>query len=136
TAIKSLNYLENVLAQQEAFGQGADEALLLNTSGRLAGGCSTNLFLVADGGITTPPIQEGALPGIIRQAILDVSPTCGIANKERPITLADIAQADEAFLTNGLIGVRPLVVFNGTPIGIGKPGPITLALQTACRSLG
>lgn len=97
--IKSLNYLDNILARQEAQARGADEALILNTQGRVAECTIANVFLVRDGALLTPPIGEGALPGVMRAEILAHGAT------ERPITVDDLAAASEVFLTSSL-GVR------------------------------
>lgn len=97
--IKSLNYLDNILARQEAQARGADDALLLNTQGRVAESTIANVFLVLEGALVTPPLSEGALPGVMRAEIL----ARGAA--ERPIAVDDLAAASEVFLTSSL-GVR------------------------------
>lgn len=97
--IKSLNYLDNILARQEAQRLGADDALMLNTQGRVTESTIANVFLVRDGALLTPPVSEGALPGVMRGAILAHGAT------ERPLTLDDLAAATEIFLTSSL-GVR------------------------------
>jgi branched-chain amino acid aminotransferase len=114
---KSLNYLDNVIARQEADDQGADEALLLNTAGNLAEATAANLFVVIDGMLLTPPVTDGALPGVMREEILTDA-------EQRTLRPDDLARASEAFLTNSL-GVRSLVTVDGNPIGNGKPGPVT-----------
>lgn len=121
--IKALSYLDNVLARIEAEEQGADEAVLLNTNGRVAETTIANLFAVlADGTMVTPPVAEGALPGVRRAEMLER----GLA-VERPLDLAEVETAREVFLTNAL-SVRPLVALNGRPIGDGMPGPLTRRL--------
>ena len=114
---KSLNFLDNIIARQEAADQGADEALLLNTAGNLAEATAANLFLVIDDMLLTPPISDGALPGVMREEILPEA-------DEQTLRPDDLARASEAFLTNSL-GVRPLVIVDGNPIGDGFPGPVT-----------
>lgn len=123
--IKSLNYLENVLARQEAARQGADEALMLNTIGNLAGASAANLFVVRAGRIITPTRGCGALPGTVRQALLT-----GLSGQviEQPLTVVDVATGDEAFLTNALLGVMPLTALDDHPIGTGLPGAVTRAV--------
>jgi branched-chain amino acid aminotransferase len=105
--LKTLNYLDNILARQEATRRGADDALLLNTQGRLAEATAANLFVRLRGDLVTPPVAEGALPGIARALLLH-----GGQATERALTETDLARADEAFLTNALacraIDLRPL----------------------------
>lgn len=116
--IKSLNRLDDVLARMEAVERGADDALLLNTHGRIAEATASNLFVVLDGALVTPPISDGALPGTVRQAVLRE-----YGAEERALGPGDLDRADEAFLTNAL-SVRPLVAVEGRPIGSGVPGPV------------
>jgi branched-chain amino acid aminotransferase len=124
-AIKSTSYLDGILAAREAQAQGADEALLLNTQGRLAESTIANLFLVIDGQLVTPPVNEGALPGVMRADII------GHENvHERPLSEDDLWRASEAMLTNSG-GVRPLVGVDGRAVGEGVPGPVTTRLQTS-----
>ena len=120
--LKSLNYLDSILARQGAAARGAGEALLLNSAGRLAEASVANLFIVRDGRPLTPPVEEGALPGIRRALILQR----GEAG-ETPLTVADLLEAEEAFLTNSL-GLRPLLRVDGQAIGAGTVGPVTAAL--------
>jgi len=100
-AIKSLNYLDNILARQEAARRGADDAVLLNTMERVAETSIANIFAVLDGRLITPPVSEGALPGVMRAAVLALE---GI---ERAFTLQELMQADEVFLTSAL-SIRPV----------------------------
>ncbi|PWC34069.1 aminotransferase class IV [Azospirillum sp. TSO35-2] len=120
--LKSLNYLDSVLARQEAADRGADEALLLNGAGRLAESSVANLFLAIGGRLLTPPLSDGALPGIRRALLLERHGAV-----EAPLGLDDLAHADEALLTNSL-GLRPLLSVDGRPIGRGVPGPVFAAL--------
>jgi branched-chain amino acid aminotransferase len=121
---KTLNYLPNILARREAEAAGANEALLLNTKGRIAEAAIANLFIVDSGDVVaTPPVSEGALPGTMRRAVLEA-----MACIERALTIEDLATAAEAFLSNSL-GIRPLVSLDGKPIGTGEPGPVTKRLQ-------
>src|SRR5205823_14820869 len=98
----------NILALREAAAAGCDEAILLNTAGRIAGGSRSNLFLVLDGIVTTPPPGEGLLPGIARQSVLSLAASHGIPTREVPLAPAEMARAGEAFLTNSLLEVVPL----------------------------
>ncbi|QCO18701.1 2-keto-4-methylthiobutyrate aminotransferase (plasmid) [Azospirillum brasilense] len=120
--VKSLNYLDSILARREAATRGAGEALLLNGAGRLAESSVANLFVVRDGRLLTPPVAEGALPGIRRALILERSDA-----GEAPLDVADLLGAEEAFLTNSL-GLRPLLRVDGQAIGAGTVGPVTAAL--------
>lgn len=115
---KCINYLDNILARLEAAKRGADDALLLNTAGRLAGTTMANLFLVIDGVVVTPPVADGALPGVIRAEVLAAA-----GAEERSLKPEDLASASEAFITNCL-GIRALVSVDGAPIGDGRPGPV------------
>jgi branched-chain amino acid aminotransferase len=120
--IKSLSYLDNVIARREAAHYDADDALLLNTQGRLAESTISNLFLLINGALLTPPVAEGALPGVVRADLIK-----RFRAEEQTLEIDDLARAEEAFLTNAL-GVRPLVEVAGQPIGDGQPGLITQML--------
>jgi branched-chain amino acid aminotransferase len=115
--IKCLGSLDNVLARQEAAKRGADDALLLNSLGRVAEATASNVFLVLDGRLVTPPIDDGALPGVVRADVI-----ARLSAVERSLTAEDAHRASEAFLTNSL-GVRALVAIDGWPVGSGAPGP-------------
>ncbi len=110
---------DDILARMEADSRGADDALLLNTAGRLAESTAANLFLVIDAKLVTPPTGEGALPGVMRADVVEI-----FGAEERSLGPADLSQASEAFLTNSL-GVRPLVDVDGQAVGSGKCGPVT-----------
>ena len=120
--IKSLGYLENILALREAAAAGADEALMLNTVGRLASGSRSNLFLVLGGVTTTPPLSEGALPGVTRAAILELASAHGIPVREAPVAIAEIADAEEAFLSNSLLEIVPLTRIGEKTLPLGPVG--------------
>lgn len=120
---KALSYLDNVLARMEADDKGADDALLLNTEGRVVETTIANLFIVtAQGDLVTPPVADGALPGVRRAEILRLGPAA-----EKSLALADVIAAREAFLTNAL-SIRPLIALDGIPIGQGAVGPLTKSL--------
>jgi branched-chain amino acid aminotransferase len=123
SGIKSIGYLDAIMAAREASSRGADDALLLNTAGNLAEATAANLFLVIDGGAVTPPVHDGALPGVMRAEVIKA-----LAAAERTLKPADLANATEAFLTNSL-GIKPLVMVDGAPIGDGAPGPVTAKAQ-------
>ena len=133
--LKTVNYLENILARAEARRGDADEALFLNTSGQLAEAAASNLFIVADGCVLTPPIDAGILPGITRACVLELCAAEGIRFTEAPLELHQLREAAEAFLTGSIMEIMPLTSFQGQPIGSGQPGEITRQLQQAYRSL-
>lgn len=121
-AIKSTNVLDSLLAHEEAQAAGADDALLSNTVGHLAEGTIANVFLLVDGGLITPPVKDGALPGIMRAEVIRLARA-----EERTVTPDVLARASEVFLTNAL-GLRPVVSINGHAVGDGEPGLITQML--------
>ncbi|MEK7246235.1 MAG: aminotransferase class IV, partial [Pseudomonadota bacterium] len=114
--LKTLSYLEGVLARMEARDAGADEALLLNTHGRIADGAASTLFVFLGDRLLTPAAAEGALPGIVRAAAIRA-----LGAVERALAPEDVRAADEAMLANSL-GVRALVALDGRPIGSGEEG--------------
>jgi branched-chain amino acid aminotransferase len=129
--VKSLNYLTSVLAKREAVLRGADEALLLNTHGRVAEASVANVFALREGLLRTPPPTEGALEGITRRVVLELCAALGIAASELPMARTDLIGADEVFLTGTgaeLVAVRSC---DGAPIGAGRPGPVTAKLTAA-----
>ena len=128
--IKSLAYLENILALGEAAAAGYDEAILLNTAGRIAAGSRSNLFLVLDGVVTTPPPSEGLLPGIARHTVLALAAKRGIPVQEMPVAPAEMARASEAFLTNSLLEVVPLTRLQDRLL---PEGPVTARIRQLYR---
>ena len=133
--LKSANYLESLLARQEARAAGVNEALCLNEKGFLAEASMSNIFLVTNGILRTPGQESGILPGITRETILELAPPLGINTLEDNIRLDELSQAEEAFLTNSLIEVMPLTELEGKPIGSGRPGSVTERLTAAYRKL-
>ncbi len=129
TRVKSLNCLDSLLAREQARRAGLDEALFLNTRGRLADGSATNVFLVRDGELLTPPVEDGALPGITRGAVLELAHAARIGAREVSLTLDDLRGTEEAFLTNAVAGLVPLVSVDGAKVGTGRPGPLTRRLS-------
>jgi branched-chain amino acid aminotransferase len=130
--LKSLACLDNVLALREAAAAGCDEALLLNTSGRLAGGSRSNLFLVLDGSLVTPPPSEGVLAGIARRSLMDLADEASIPVHEGPLNLADVDRASEALISNSLLEIRPLARLGAREL---TPGPIGAELAWRYRIL-
>lgn len=127
--IKSLNYLDNVMARNEATARNLDEGLMCNGAGMLASASTANLFLVTGGVLRTPSVDEGALPGITRGRVIQAAAMQHIEVREGGITRDTLREAAEAFLTNALIGVCPLVEIDGSPIGGGVEGPLTHKLR-------
>lgn len=129
--IKSLCYLDNVLARQEAAEQGADEALLLNTQGNVACAATANVFSVREGRLYTPPVAAGALPGTLRALVSEeFAPKLGCGLHVTQLSETALREADEVFLTNALMGVMPVRAIDGQPIAGGNPGPVTRQLRT------
>lgn len=133
--VKSLNYLNNVLAKMEGLRADCKEALMLNHKGEVAECTGDNLFVVKNGCVNTPPIDAGILEGITRNAVLELAAEAGIETTEMPMTRHDIYTADECFLTGSAAEVIPAVRLDGRDIGDGKPGPITKQLNEAFREL-
>lgn len=123
--IKSLNYLNSVLAKLEAVDAGADDALMLDRNGFVSEATTTNLFIVKYGEIFTPPSTAGILPGVTRRRIIKLAREMDYRVIEKGLTPYDVTNADEAFLTGTLSEVVPLVKVRGIEIGDGKVGPVT-----------
>ncbi|OYP29000.1 branched-chain-amino-acid transaminase [Rhodopirellula sp. MGV] len=133
--IKSLNYLNNILAKMEGLKAGCIEALMLNHKGEVAECTGDNIFIVKNGKLNTPPIEAGILEGITRNAVLELARGAGIETTELPMTRHDIYVADECFLTGSAAEVIPAVKLDGRDIGEGKVGPITQQLNQLFREL-
>lgn len=134
--IKSLGrYINNIMAKMEANRVGAGEALMLNMEGNVAEATGDNIFLVNGNELTTPPTSQGALPGITRQAVMDLAKEMGIPCRQSVITLYDVYNADESFLTGTAAEVIPMVSCDSRKIGEGQPGRVTRTLETAFRAL-
>ena len=127
-AIKSLNYLNNILARIEANNAGVEEAIMLNSEGFVAECTGDNVFIVQKGRLYTPPLSAGALYGITRNTVLDVAKDLGIHSAEPNLTRYDIYNADEMFLTGTAAEIIPVVKVDGRVIGTGTPGPVTAQL--------
>jgi branched-chain amino acid aminotransferase len=125
--IKSLNYMNNVLAKREAKIRGADEALLLNDRGLIAEAAAANIFVVRDDRLATPPPSDGALPGITRRSVLEIAAELGIPASERSLGRIDLLGADEAFLSGSGARIVRVASLDGQPIGeVGRgPGSVT-----------
>ena len=133
--VKTLAFTEGIAATIEAQRAGADEALMLDVAGHCSEGAASNLFAVAGGTLITPPLTCGPLPGITRAVVLALAARLGISAEERVMTPADLAGAEEAFLTSSFRGIAPLVRVNGRAIAAGGPGPVTRTLLAAYAAL-
>ena len=133
--VKSLNYLNNIMAKIEATHAGAGEGLMLNEQGLVTECTGDNIFLVTKGQITTPPISSGALAGVTREVAIQIAKEFGINVTEPQMTRYDIYTADECFLTGTAAEIIPAVELDKRPIGNGKPGPVTRRLIERFREL-
>ena len=134
-AVKSLNYLNNVMARIEANLASADEALMLNDAGNVAECTADNVFIIKHGQIFTPPTTAGALQGITRSVLFDIASEFDIKVIEADFTRHDIFVADECFLTGTAAEIVPVVKADGRIIGNGKPGPITTRIIARFREM-
>lgn len=134
-AIKSLNYLNNILAKIEALNSGCEEAVMLNAEGFVSECTGDNLFILKAGRLMTPPLSAGALYGVTRQVVMDLAQHAQIPVSEPNLTRYDLFNADECFLTGTGAEIVPVVKIDGRVIGSGKPGPITRKLVADYRAL-
>ena len=138
--LKSTNYLVSLLARIESEAAGMDEALLLNEQGFITEGSISNVFFVADSGLVTPPLESGLLLGITLEVVMELAGTLGVNVAETEVKLDDLRQFDEAFLTNSVMEIMPLVEVRddtgkSKTIGSGKPGKLTKRLMTAYKEM-
>ena len=133
--VKSLNYLNNIMAKIECLQAGCDEGIMLNDQGLVAECTGDNLFIVKNGKVTTPPISSGALDGITRRAVMELLVEMGVPCVEAPMTRFDIYTADECFLTGTAAEVIAAVQYDRRPIGDGTPGKITNELIVRFKAL-
>ncbi|HEU5069776.1 MAG TPA: branched-chain-amino-acid transaminase [Verrucomicrobiae bacterium] len=134
-AIKSLNYLNNILAKIEANNAGCEEAIMLNAEGFVAECTGDNVFIVKNGELFTPPLSAGALYGITRSTVIELAREAGLSVGEPTLTRYDLFNADECFLTGTGAEIVPVVKIDGRVIGSGKPGPVTRQLEKAYHAL-
>lgn len=123
--VKSLNYLSHCMAKLEANVAGADEALMLDSSGYVAEGTGQNIFVIKGGTLRTPPLHAGILGGITRGVVMELACEAGHRVREEILNRFDIYTADEAFLTGTASEIAPISSYDGRPIGAGKAGPVT-----------
>lgn len=133
--IKSLNYLNNIMAKLEAIRAGCVEALMLNHKGEISECTADNIFLVKHGQLWTPPSDAGILQGVTRGAVIELAHARNIAMQERSLTRHDVYVADECFMTGTAAEVVPVVKIDGRPIGDGRPGAITMDLARRYQEL-
>src|SRR5881227_1838544 len=134
-AIKSLNYLNNILAKIEANNGGCEEAIMLNAEGFVSECTGDNIFIVKAGQMFTPPLSAGALYGITRGVVMDLAREDGVTVAEPNLTRYDLFNADECFLTGTGAELIPVVKIDGRVIGTGKPGPLSRKLVDKYRAL-
>jgi len=131
--LKTVNYLNQMLAKREAKEKGAAEAILLNERGLLCEGSTSNIFLVSRGTLITPYEESGCLPGVTRQVVVELAQELGLKVAEREVRLEELLNAGEAFLTSSLTELMPLTEVNGKPINRGKRGKVTGMLMSAYK---
>ncbi len=133
--IKSLNYLNNILAKLEALRAGVKEAIMLNRDGFVAECTGENIFVFKNGKLLTPPANAGILEGITRDTVIEMAQNLGIPVLQPMLTRYDLFTAEECFLTGTAAEIIPVVKIDGRPIGTGKPGPVTKRLLLEFRKL-
>jgi branched-chain amino acid aminotransferase len=127
--VKSLNYLNNIMAKIESIDAGASEAIMYNSEGYVAEASGDNVFIVKNGTIYTPPVQAGSLDGITRQVVMRLASQAGLPVVEKNLTRFDLYVADEFFLTGSAAEVIGVVEIDGRLIGQGIPGPMTQKMR-------
>lgn len=133
--IKSLNYLNNILAKIEATNSGAEEALMLNHHGYVAECSGDNIFIVKGGILWTPPEEAGVLLGVTRSLVIEIAKGQGIGCEEKLFDLEELKGAEECFLTGTAAEIVPVVALDDNVIGPGSPGPVTQKLRQAFRDI-
>lgn len=133
--VKSLNYLNNIMAKIECIQAGAQEGIMLNEQGYIAECTGDNVFILKNGEMFTPLVSDGSLDGITRRVIIELAEQLGIKLTERTLTRYDLFTADECFLTGSAAEVIPATVLDTRPIGDGTPGPVTKRFIEAFKQL-
>lgn len=128
-------YLNSAMARAEAVSEGCEEAIMLNSHGRVTDACVANVFAVEEGRLVTPPPADGALRGVTRDTVLRVAAALGIPAEERSLVPKDLYRADELFLTGTAIGLEPVVTLDGRDIGDGRKGPTTTRVYERYREI-
>jgi branched-chain amino acid aminotransferase len=133
-ALKCCNLLNNALAMQEARARGALEPIMLNHDGEVAEGAGSNVFLVKDGRLVTPPLSAGILAGVTRAVVLERAAALGVPVRESTVHVPELLGADEVFITSSLKELVPVRSIDGAPVGSARPGPVTLRLLEDFRA--
>ena len=133
--MKTICFLESLLAREEAHSAGADDAIFLNEKGLLAEASSSNVFLVSGGFLKTPRLGSGLLPGVTREVVLELAKKYGLSTMETDIKSEELQAAEEVFLTNSMIEIMPVTKVESKIISSGRPGPITLKLSEIYKDL-
>ena len=134
-AIKSTNFLNNILAKMEALGAGADEAIMLNTDGHIAEGTTTNIFWVAGYTLCTPPLEAGVLDGVTRSVTITLAEDLDCQILEVLRGQSALEEAEEVFVTSTSYEIMPVTSIDGKPVGSGRAGPMSLELLSKFRGL-
>lgn len=133
-SLKTTNYLVHVLAKAEAEDRGADDAVFVDATRHVIEATQANVFALHGDRLSTPPLASGCLPGVTRRLVLDLAPRASLQPDERPLTLHDLATADEVLLTASVLEVAPVVALDGARIGAGAPGPVARRLHALYRN--
>jgi branched-chain amino acid aminotransferase len=133
--IKSLNYLNNIMAKIEGKKAGVPEALMLNIRGRVAECTADNIFMVKNGTLRTPRLTDGALPGVTRATVIELAPKVGLEALSRAMGLHDLYNADECFLTGTGAEIVPVIAIDGRQVADGRPGKKTMGLLKEFQAL-
>jgi len=131
SGIKTVSFLNYILARLASKKAGFDDAIMLNSKGKVCEATVSNIFLIKRKKLITPSLKSGILPGITRRSVMKIAPTAGLKVKEALITPRQLYDADEVFLTNSIMEIMPVVRVDNRIIGSGKPGPITKRLHAA-----
>jgi branched-chain amino acid aminotransferase len=135
SGVKTLAYTEAIASLGRARDEGADEVIFLDTEDHVSEASASNIFIVSGAALVTPPLSCGVLPGITREAIIELAATLGVQMMERPVSPSELSGADEAFLTSSLRGIAPLVRVDGRAIASGSVGQVTRELSAAYSEL-
>jgi len=127
--LKTLGYLENMLAHAEAVAAGSDEAILLNDEGYVAECSASNIFIVEAGSVVTPPIEAGVLPGITRGVVIELAIKLGIKLEQEAVSVERLLSAEEVFITNSVIEIMPIAAVGERRVGAGSRGKLTERLM-------
>ncbi|MBN2372732.1 aminotransferase class IV family protein [bacterium] len=133
--LKTVNYLDQIMAKREAFLQGAQEAILLNENGMVAEGATSNIFWIRGGCVYTPSLDLPVLPGVTRRKVLEIVKDKGDAYREGVYGTGELLESDEAFITNSICEVTPLIKINNKSIGDGSPGVVTRRIQAEYKDI-